>query len=119
MTLFSTGQQTTRVVEAAELLEGYGINPVVVHVPTLKPLDADLVRTAARATGRVVTIEEHSIIGGLGGAIAETLGERDPVPHLRLGIRDTWGQSASNEALLERHGLSAARLAESITAWMR
>lgn len=118
VTVFATGAQTPRALEAAELLASRGLNIGVVHVPTIKPLDTDLVRQAARATGRVVTAEEHSIIGGLGGAIAAALGEHDPVPHLRLGIQDTWGESASNDALLERHGLSAARMADSIAAFV-
>lgn len=114
VTIFSTGQQTTRVLEALKLLGNRGLSAALVHVPTIKPLDSQLIRNAARATGLVVSVEEHSVIGGLGGAIAEALGEEQPLPLLRLGIQDRWGESASNDALLERHGLSPARLAESV-----
>ncbi|MGH2465861.1 MAG: transketolase family protein [Candidatus Limnocylindrales bacterium] len=118
VTIFSTGQQTTRVLQAADLLERRGIEAAVVHVPTLKPLDAELIRRAARATGRIVSAEEHAIIGGLGAAVAEAVGESGGVPQLRLGIQDRWGESASNDDLLERHGLSVARLVESIGAFV-
>ena len=117
LTIFSTGQQTTRCLMAAELLAARGLHAAVVHVPTIKPLDVDLIRRAAGATGLIVTAEEHSVIGGLGAAVAEVLGEVGSMPHLRLGIKDTWGESASNDALLEKHGLSASRMAESIEAF--
>jgi transketolase len=118
VTIFSTGQETTRVLDAAEVLAGRGVKAAVVHVPTIKPLDVELIRRAARATGRIVSAEEHSIIGGLGGAVAESLGEAGGLRHLRLGINDTWGESASNDDLLERHGLSVERLVESIEAFV-
>ena len=78
MTLVSTGSQTPRVVDAAELLAGDGIDAHVVHVPTLKPLDVEAIVAAAERTGRVITVEEHTVIGGLGGAVAETLSEHRP-----------------------------------------
>lgn len=119
LTIFSTGQETTRTLAAAEVLEGRGVKAAVVHVPTLKPLDVELIRQAARAAGRIVSAEEHSVIGGLGGAVGEALGEAGGRPHLRLGIQDTWGESASNDDLLERHGLSVERLVESIAAFVK
>ncbi len=118
VTIFSTGQETTRVLDAAGILEGRGIRAAVVHVPTIKPLDAELIRRAARATRRIVSAEEHSVIGGLGAAVAEALGEAGGLPHLRLGIQDTWGESASNDDLLERHGLSVERLVESVEGFV-
>ncbi|HEX6972618.1 MAG TPA: transketolase C-terminal domain-containing protein [Limnochordia bacterium] len=109
--IISTGVQTTRALAAAELLAGEGIEATVLHVPTLKPLDVDaLVRVAAR-TGRIVTAEDHSIIGGLGGAVAEALGEHRPTRLLRIGLKDVYGESGPNEALLEKYGLTARHIA--------
>ena len=78
--LIGTGVQTIRVLEAADLLASEGISASVLHVPTLKPLDADAIVAIAERTGRIVTAEDHSIIGGLGSAVAEVLGERHPTP---------------------------------------
>ena len=88
VTVFSTGTHTTRVFEAAALLAADGIEVKLVHVPTIKPLDEDAIVEAARATGFVITAEEHTIIGGLGGAVAETLGDRCPLPVKRIGLAD-------------------------------
>ncbi len=114
VTLFSSGVQTTRAFEAAEILTTEGIDVHLVHVPTIKPLDIDAVVDAARRTGRVMTTEEHTIIGGLGGAVAETLGEHLPVPMKRHGLADVFGESGPNDALLDKYGISAARIAESV-----
>jgi transketolase len=114
VTLFSTGTQTPRVVDAAELLAERGIDALVVHLPTIKPLAEEAVVEAAAQTGFVITVEEHNVIGGLGGAVAEVLGERRPMPVKRIGIQDTYGESAPNDALLERFGLSAPRVAEQV-----
>jgi transketolase len=111
VTLISTGVQTVRALEAAAILERDGISAHVLHVPTLKPLDADAIVEAAAKTGRVVTAEDHSIIGGLGGAVAETLSERHPTPLRRVGLRDVFGESGPNEALLEKYGLTAQHVA--------
>ncbi len=91
VTLMSTGVQTTRVLEAASLLAAGGIDAAVLHVPTVKPLDTDAVVAAAAATGRVIIIEEHTTLGGLGGAVAEALGEHHPVPTHRIGLPDGFG----------------------------
>jgi transketolase len=119
VTLVSTGAQTPRVVDAAGLLAGIGISAHVLHVPTLKPLDVAAIVEAAERTDLVVTIEEHSVIGGLGGAIAETLGEHRPTSVRRLGIQDVFGESASNADLLDRFGLSAERVAEQVAVLVR
>ena len=110
--LISTGTQTIRVLEAAEMLSARGIDAAVLHVPTLKPLDIDAIVALAERTGVIVTAEDHSIIGGLGGAVAECLGEHRPTRMRRIGIQDVFGESAPNEALLEKHGLTAAHVAE-------
>ena len=114
VTLISTGVQTTRVLEAASLLAAVGIDAAVLHVPTVKPLDTDAVVTAAAATGRVITIEEHTSLGGLGGAVAETLGEHHPVPTHRIGLPDAFGESGPDDQLLEKYGLSPAKVAAQI-----
>jgi transketolase len=111
ITLIGTGTQTPRVVDAAEILADGGISAHVVHVPTLKPLDVAGIVAAAERTGRVVSVEEHSVIGGLGGAVAEVLSEHRPTRVDRIGIADRYTESASNEDLLDTAGLSAARIA--------
>ena len=117
VTLISTGAQTPRVVDAAELLAAAeGIDAHVVHVPTIKPLDEEAIVAAAARTGFVITVEEHTVLGGLGGAVAETLADRRPTRVKRLGIQDVFGESAPNEALLEMFGLSAARVADQVRA---
>ncbi len=119
VTLFSTGAQTPRTVDAAELLAAEGIDALVVHVPTLKPLDVDAIVAAAERTGRVITVEEHTVIGGLGGAVAETLSERRPTLLSRIGLQDVYPESGPNDALLDIYGLSAARVAEQVRAILR
>jgi transketolase len=119
VTLISTGTQTPRVVDAAELLAAQGIEAHVLHVPTIKPLDVPAIVAAADRTGCVVTVEEHTIIGGLGGAVAEALSEHRPTLVKRLGMQDVFGESASNAALLELYGLSAARVSEQVAAICR
>lgn len=114
VTLISTGSQTPRVMEAAEMLHTQGISAHVLHVPTLKPLDAGAIVEAAERTGFVVTVEEHTILGGLGGAVAEVLSEIRPTPMRRIGIADRYGESASNADLLEIFGLSAASVSKQV-----
>jgi transketolase len=112
VSLIGTGTQTIRVLEAAELLARGGIDAAVLHVPTLKPLDVDAIVALAERTNAIVTAEDHSIIGGLGGAVAECLGEHRPTRMRRVGIRDTFGESAPNDALLEKYGLTARHVAD-------
>lgn len=114
VTLVSTGVQTTRVFEAAELLARQGIEALVLHVPTIKPIDEEGLVRAASATGRVVVIEEQNVLGGLGGAVAEVLSERHPVPVKRLGIQDVYGESGPNDALLDKYRLSASAVAQDV-----
>jgi transketolase len=109
--LIGTGVQTVRVLEAADMLAGEGIAASVLHLPTLKPIDADAIVALAERTGRIVTAEDHSIIGGLGSAVAEVLGERRPTPMRRIGLRDVYGESAPNDYLLEAYGISAGHVA--------
>lgn len=114
VTVFGTGTQTARAFEAAEILDGEGISVHLVHLPTVKPLDAEVVVAAARRTGRVLTTEEHTIVGGLGSAVAETLAEHFPVPIRRHGLQDVFGESGPNDALLEKYGISPQKTAAAI-----
>lgn len=114
VTLVGTGAQSPRVVDAAELLAADGIDAQVLHVPTLKPIDVDAIVAAAERTGFLITVEEHTIVGGLGGAVAEVLSEHRPTPLRRLGLQDTFAESGANADLLELYGLSAGRVAERV-----
>jgi transketolase len=109
--LVTTGTMLPRAIEGAQLLESEGIHASILHVPTLKPLDEDAIVRAAAATSAVVTCEEHSIIGGLGSAVAETLSERWPTRVARVGLRDTYGASGPPEALLKKFGLTGEDIA--------
>lgn len=108
----TTGMMTAQAVAAADILREGGISARVVHLGSVKPLDVDLVLKTARETGAIVTAEEHSVIGGLGGAVCETLAEGHPVPVERMGLRDVFGQSGTAEELLAHYGLTPAHLVE-------
>jgi transketolase len=116
VTIITTGIMLGRAVEAVELLAAEGISAHLLHAATVKPLDVQAVVEAAEKTGLVVTAEEHNIIGGLGGAVAETLGEHLPTPMKRVGVADVYSESAPNDALLEKYGLTAAHLARAARA---
>jgi transketolase len=116
VTLVSTGVETTRVFEAAEALAGRGIEATLLHVPTIKPLDEDALAEAAAVSGFVVVVEEQSILGGLGGAVAEALSDRQPVVVKRLGIPDIYGESGPNDLVLDKYRLSASKVAEDVEA---
>ena len=112
LTFIGTGLMTAQALAAAELLQQQGISARVLHIATVKPLDEELIIAAAGDTGAVVTAEEHSIVGGLGGAVAELLSERCPVPLVRVGIRDRFGLSGKAEELLKYFGLMPEHLVE-------
>lgn len=112
LTFVTTGLMTAQALAAAAILAEEKISARVVHLGTLKPLDTELLVRAARETGAIVTAEEHSIIGGLGGAVCEALAEGCPVPVERVGMRDVFGQSGTAEELLAHYGLTPAHLVE-------
>ena len=101
LTIVANGLCVAASLEAAEKLAA------VINIHTIKPLDEELIVAAAKETGKVVTVEEHSIIGGLGGAVCECLSEKAPVPVKRIGINDVFGESGPAVALLEKYGLDA------------
>lgn len=111
VTIVATGLMVHLALEAMELLKADGISAEVINIHTIKPLDTELIAASASKTGAVVTAEEHSIIGGLGGAVCESLAGTCPVPVLRVGVEDMYGRSGKVPALLEIYGLTAANIA--------
>lgn len=114
--IISTGVETVRALAAARLLANDGIEASVLHVPTLKPLDVEAIVAVAARTHAIVTAEDHSILGGLGGAVAECLAEHHPTRMARVGIKDIYGESAPNDALLEKYGLTPGHIADAARA---
>ena len=107
VTIVATGICVSAALEAAEKLAEDGINAEVINIHTIKPLDEELIIKSAKKTGKVVTAEEHSIIGGLGGAVSEALSEKAPTPVCRSGMNDIFGESGSAGALVAKYGLDA------------
>jgi transketolase len=117
--MISTGAQSARCVQAARCLAEMGISAGVLHVPTVKPVSTTEIIGYCESVPLVFTVEEHSVIGGLGSLVTETLAEQLPRRVVRLGIEDEWGESAPNDYLLDRFGLSAGRLSERIVAYLQ
>ena len=107
VSIFATGLEVNEALQAAKMLEADGINAEVISIHTIKPIDTALVVASAKKTGKVVTVEEHSIIGGLGSAVCEALSETLPTPVLRIGVEDTYGESGPAKGLLHEYGLDA------------
>ena len=112
VTIIATGLMVNEALQAYELLKSEGISARIINMATIKPLDNEIVLKAARETGAVVTAEEHSVIGGLGGAVCELLSGECPVPVVRLGVYDTFGHSGPAADLLDEFGLRAANIVE-------
>ncbi len=112
VTILSTGSVSYAALEAARSLAESGIETLVLHAPTVKPLDEEAILDAAKRSGRVITVEEHQTAGGFGSAVAELLSDRHPVLIKRLGIQDRFGQSGTPEELLKHYGLDALHIAE-------
>lgn len=110
--IIANGLLVYEAVKAAEALEAEGIRAMVINMATIKPLDNDLVLEAAEKCGRVITCEEHSVIGGLGEAVCSLLSEKHPAPVKRIGVNDEFGHSGPAAALLEQFGLTAPHIAE-------
>ena len=118
VTIIATGLEVNESLEAAKLLEADGISAEVINIHTIKPLDKELVVASAKKTGKVVTVEEHSVIGGLGGAVAEALSEEAPTKMLRIGMMDKFGQSGPAKALIEYYGLDGKSIYEKVKAFL-
>ena len=116
VTIVATGLMVSMAMEAAEALKAEGISARVINIHTIKPLDEELILKAAKETGAIVTAEEHSVIGGLGAAVAECVSGACPVPVVRVGVNDTYGRSGTVPALLEMYGLTPANIAEKAKA---
>lgn len=114
MTLLGTGTMTYQLLLAAKLLEDHGIKAEVVHVPTIKPLDEETILASLQKTGKAVTAEEAQIAGGFGSAISELITENMPMPLLRLGIYDRYGESGTPAELLDHFGLTGSKIADDI-----
>ena len=107
ITIIATGLCVSESMEAAKLLAADGIEAQVINIHTIKPIDEEIIVAAAKKTGRIFTVEEHSIIGGLGSAVAEVLIEQSPTKMSRIGVRDTFGESGPAKDLLHKYGLDA------------
>lgn len=119
VTLMGTGTMTYQLLEAARLLAEKGVEAEVLHVPTIKPLDEETILASVRKTGRVVTAEEAQIAGGFGGAIAELLSDRLPMPIKRIGMQDRFGESGAPAELLAHFELTGEQIAKNLTDWLR
>ena len=118
LTIVATGLYVNESLAAAAKLEEEGVHAQVINIHTIKPIDADLIAEAAKKTGKIVTVEEHSVIGGLGSAVCDVLCEREPVKVLKIGMNDVYGESGPAVKLLEKYGLDAAGIYAKIKAWL-
>ncbi len=119
VTIVATGLCVSSALDAAELLKAEGIDAKVINIHTIKPLDKELIVAAAKETGKIVTVEEHSVIGGLGGAVSEALSEAYPVPVKRIGVNDQFGYSGPATALVEKFGLDGKGIAASVKEFLK
>ena len=118
VTIVACGLMVSAALEAAEALAGRGIDAEVINIHTIKPIDADIILKSAEKTGRVVTVEEHSVIGGLGDAVADVLVQNHPVPMKKIGVEDVFGYSGPALDLLHEFGLDAEGITEKVAAFM-
>lgn len=114
--ILTSGSPAKAALDAAEMLRDDGLSVCVVNAPTVKPMDAEGLEAIARQCGRIVTVEDHTVMGGLGGAVCETLAERFPVPVKRLGVQDIFGQSGDPDELTALYGLDARSIADATRA---
>lgn len=118
LTLASSGIMVSESLKAADALEKQGIRVEVLNFHTIKPLDEELLLKSAGKTGCVVTVEEHSVVGGLGSAVCDVLSQKCPSRVMKIGIEDTFGESGPAEELLEKYGLCASCICKRIYQWM-
>lgn len=117
VTIIATGLPVSNCLEAAEKLAAEGIDAKVINIHTIKPLDEELVVAAAKETGKVVTVEEHSVIGGLGSAVCDVLAAQAPTKVLKIGINDTYGESGPAVELVKKYGLDADSIYAKVKAF--
>jgi transketolase len=118
VTIVATGLEVAAALEAAEALKNDGVDAEVINICTIKPLDEDLLLASAKKTGKVVTVEEHNVIGGLGGAVAETLSEKLPTLMKRIGVYDRFGESGPAVKLLHKYELDGEGVYKQIKTWL-
>lgn len=119
VTIFATGLCVNETIEAEKLLAADGINAEIINIHTIKPIDRELVVQSAAKTGKVVTVEEHSVIGGLGSAVCEVLCEEAPTKALRIGVNDTFGESGPAVELIHKYGLDAEGIYKKVKAFVK
>ena len=119
VTIVATGICVDSALGAAEKLAAEGISAEVVNICTIKPLDEEIVINSARKTGKVVTVEEHSVIGGLRSAVCDCLSEKHPTPVLRIGMQDKFGESGTANALVEKYGLDGKGIYEKVKGFVK
>ncbi len=118
LSLIATGLEVSESLKAAEMLEADGVSVEVINIHTIKPIDKDLILKTAKKTGKVVTVEEHSVIGGLGSAVAEVLSEECPTKMKRIGVFDTFGESGPAKELLHKYELDAEGIYKQVKAFL-
>ena len=119
VSIFTTGLCVYETIEAAKMLEADGIDAEVINIHTIKPIDEELVASSAKKTGKVVTVEEHSIIGGLGSAVADVLVEKAPTQMMKIGINDVFGESGPAVELIKKYGLDAESIYKKVKAFTK
>lgn len=119
VTIIATGLEVYQSLQAAEMLAADGIDAMVVNIHTIKPIDRELVVAAAKKTGKVVTVEEHSVIGGLGSAVCEVLAEEYPVKVKRIGVQDVFGESGPAVELLKKYRLDGQGIYEQVKEYVK
>ncbi len=119
VTIIATGLCVNESMEAAKMLEADGISAEVINIHTIKPLDEELVLSSAKKTGKVVTVEEHSVIGGLGSAVADVLSEKEPTRMIKIGINDVFGESGPAVELIKKYGLDAESIYKKVKAFTK
>ena len=118
LSLIATGLEVSESLKAAEMLEADGVSVEVINIHTIKPIDKDLILKTAKKTGKVVTVEEHSVIGGLGSAVAEVLSEECPTKMKRIGVFDTFGESGPAKELLHKYELDGEGIYKQVKAFL-
>ena len=118
VTIFATGLEVAEALVAADLLEADGIHAKVINIHTIKPLDKELVVAASKETGKVVTVEEHSVIGGLGSAICDVLSAEAPTKVMKIGVNDTFGESGPAIELIKKYGLDGESIYKKVKAFV-